>query len=175
MKVQAKVTKNELIVISRELLHSQTSYLVPRYNTISDIKWHKPICPWLTQGQGHNWRSKVTDVEVSAFSECFLFHFFFFFFFFATLYSYKFRQRGLLTIRSALLCTRGGWKCELRPFELVVIMVSDTRKPQTKQTAKTFVLLSQRWLLVASARLHLLFCGGGIRTGHPFSLLWRSD
>ena len=27
----------------------------------------------LTKGQGHNSRSKVTDVEVSAFSECFLF------------------------------------------------------------------------------------------------------
>ena len=26
------------------------------------------------QGQGHNFRSKVTDVEVSAFSECFLFN-----------------------------------------------------------------------------------------------------
>ena len=27
----------------------------------------------LTKGQGHSTRSKVTDVEVSAFSECFLF------------------------------------------------------------------------------------------------------
>ena len=27
----------------------------------------------MTKGQGHNSRSKVTDVEVSAFSECFLF------------------------------------------------------------------------------------------------------
>ena len=32
----------------------------------------------LTKGQGHTTRSKVTDVEVSAFSECFLFFFFFF-------------------------------------------------------------------------------------------------
>ena len=32
-----KVTKIELMVISRKLLHSQTSYLVPRYITISDI------------------------------------------------------------------------------------------------------------------------------------------
>ena len=31
-----KVTKNEIMVISLKLLHSQTSYLVPRYNTISD-------------------------------------------------------------------------------------------------------------------------------------------
>ena len=34
---RSKVTKNELMVICRKLLHSQTSYLVPRYNTISDI------------------------------------------------------------------------------------------------------------------------------------------
>ena len=34
---RAKVTKNELMVICRKLLHSQTSYLVPRYNTVSDI------------------------------------------------------------------------------------------------------------------------------------------
>ena len=36
---QAKVKghKNELMVISRKLLHSQTSYLVPRHNTTSDI------------------------------------------------------------------------------------------------------------------------------------------
>ena len=32
----------------------------------------------LTKGQGHTTRSKVTDVEVSTFSECFLFLFFFF-------------------------------------------------------------------------------------------------
>ena len=31
----------------------------------------------MTKGQGHTTRSKVTDVEVSAFSECFLFFFFF--------------------------------------------------------------------------------------------------
>ena len=29
--------KNELMVIFHKLIHSQTSYLVPRYNTISDI------------------------------------------------------------------------------------------------------------------------------------------
>ena len=34
---RTKVIKNELLVISRKLLHSQTSYLVPKYNTISDI------------------------------------------------------------------------------------------------------------------------------------------
>ena len=31
---RSKVTKNELMVISHKLLHSQT-YLVPRYNTIN--------------------------------------------------------------------------------------------------------------------------------------------
>ena len=36
----------------------------------------------LTTGQGHTTRSNVTAVEVSAFSECFLFSLFFFFFFF---------------------------------------------------------------------------------------------
>ena len=34
---RSKVTKNELMVISRKLLHSQTSHLVTRYNTTSDI------------------------------------------------------------------------------------------------------------------------------------------
>ena len=34
---RSKVTKNELMVLYRKLLHSQTSYLVPRYYTISDI------------------------------------------------------------------------------------------------------------------------------------------
>ena len=34
---RSKVTKNKLMVISRTLFHSQTSYLVPRYITISDI------------------------------------------------------------------------------------------------------------------------------------------
>ena len=34
---RSKVIKNELLVICRKLLQSQTSYLVPRYNTISDI------------------------------------------------------------------------------------------------------------------------------------------
>ena len=34
---RSKVTKNELMVISHKLLHTQTSYLVPRHNTISDI------------------------------------------------------------------------------------------------------------------------------------------
>ena len=34
---KVKVTKNELIVISRNSLHSQTSFLIPRYNTFSDI------------------------------------------------------------------------------------------------------------------------------------------
>ena len=35
----------------------------------------------LTKGQGHTTRSTVTDVEVSAFSECFLFFFCYFSFF----------------------------------------------------------------------------------------------
>ena len=35
-RLRSKVTKNELMVICRKLLHSQTSYLVPRYNTISN-------------------------------------------------------------------------------------------------------------------------------------------
>ena len=34
---RAKVTKNELMDISRKLINSQTSHLVPRYNIISDI------------------------------------------------------------------------------------------------------------------------------------------
>ena len=34
---RSKVTKNELMVISCKLLHSLTSYLVPRYITIRDI------------------------------------------------------------------------------------------------------------------------------------------
>ena len=34
---RSKVIKNELMVISRKLLHSQTPYLVSRYNAISDI------------------------------------------------------------------------------------------------------------------------------------------
>ena len=39
MKVtgEGQRSQNELMVISRKLLHSQTSYLVPRYNTISDM------------------------------------------------------------------------------------------------------------------------------------------
>ena len=36
-RCRSKVTKNEQMVIFRKLSHSQTSYLVPRYNTISDI------------------------------------------------------------------------------------------------------------------------------------------
>ena len=40
MKVTAKVKfhKKELMVISCKLSHSQTSYQVPNYNAISDIK-----------------------------------------------------------------------------------------------------------------------------------------
>ena len=34
---RSKITNNEVMVISRKQLYSQTSYLVPRYNTISDI------------------------------------------------------------------------------------------------------------------------------------------
>ena len=36
-RLMSKVIKNELMVISRKLLHSQTTYLEPRHNTISDI------------------------------------------------------------------------------------------------------------------------------------------
>ena len=34
---RSKVIKNKLMVTSRKLLHSQTLYLVKRYNTLSDI------------------------------------------------------------------------------------------------------------------------------------------
>ena len=34
---RSKIRKNELMVISRKLLHSQISYLVPRYIIISNI------------------------------------------------------------------------------------------------------------------------------------------
>ena len=34
---RSNITKNELMVICRKLLHSQTSYLVPRFNTIIGI------------------------------------------------------------------------------------------------------------------------------------------
>ena len=59
---RSKVTTKELMVISRKLLHSQTSYLVPRNNTRRDIEWHKPFWPSLkvkvtTQGQrSQTWR-----------------------------------------------------------------------------------------------------------------------
>ena len=69
---RSKVTENELMVISRKLLHSQTSYLVPRHNTISDILWHQLSWPWRKVKVTPQLMSKVTDVEVSAFSECFL-------------------------------------------------------------------------------------------------------
>ena len=36
-QVKVKGLKNELMFISRKPLHSQTTYLVPRYNTISEI------------------------------------------------------------------------------------------------------------------------------------------
>ena len=51
------------MVISCKLLHSQTSYLVSRHNTINDIKWHKISLPWskvkvTCQGQrSQTWRS----------------------------------------------------------------------------------------------------------------------
>ena len=38
--------KNKLMVKSRKLSYSQTSYLVPRNNTISGIEWHKLFWPW---------------------------------------------------------------------------------------------------------------------------------
>ena len=75
---QAKVKghKNELMVICRKLWHSQTSYLVPRYNTISDIKWLKPIWHWLkfkvtTEGQ----RSKTWRCLRSLNASCFFLSF----------------------------------------------------------------------------------------------------
>ena len=34
------------MVICHKLLHSQISYLVPKYNTISNNWWYKPILPW---------------------------------------------------------------------------------------------------------------------------------
>ena len=37
LRRRSEVTKNVLMVIRRKLLHSQTSYLVPKYNTIGDI------------------------------------------------------------------------------------------------------------------------------------------
>ena len=58
----------------------------------------------LTQGQGHNSRSKVTYVEVSAFSECFLFCFFFCFFFFNFLLKFEKKVQGR---------RRGVWAIEL--------------------------------------------------------------
>ena len=54
------------------LVNYYTHRQVLRYITISDIWWLKLSWPW----------RKVTDVEVSAFSECFLFFVFLFFFFF---------------------------------------------------------------------------------------------
>ena len=63
--------------ISRKLLHSlQTSYLVPRYNTISDISWHKSFWPWLkvkvtAQGQ----RSQTWRCLRSLNASCFFHHF----------------------------------------------------------------------------------------------------
>ena len=57
---RSMVTKNDLMVISRNVLHSQTSYLVPRHNTISDIKWLKSFLPWLkvkvTRQRSQTWR-----------------------------------------------------------------------------------------------------------------------
>ena len=71
---RSKVAKNEVMVISRKLLHSQTSYIFPRYNTRSDIWWHKPFWPWLkvkvtTQGQ----RSQTWKCLRSLNASCFIF------------------------------------------------------------------------------------------------------
>ena len=59
------------MVISPKVLHSQTSYLVPRYNTI--ISYDNSILDLDIRSKSHTSRSKVTDVEVSALSECLLF------------------------------------------------------------------------------------------------------
>ena len=78
-KRRLKVTKNELMVLCRKLLHSQTLYLVPRYNTISDIKWHKPNWPWLkvkaaTQGQrSQTWRC-LRSLNASCYWLYYMFH-----------------------------------------------------------------------------------------------------
>ena len=61
------------MVIPRKLLNPWTSYLVSRYNTRSDICLMTSAFLTLTKCPGHTTRSKVIDVKVSAFSECFLF------------------------------------------------------------------------------------------------------
>ena len=70
---------NELMAICRKLLHSQTSYLISRYNTISDIKWHKPIWPWLkvkvtTEGQ----RSQTWRCLRSLNASCFYYYYYYY-------------------------------------------------------------------------------------------------
>ena len=41
-----RLHKNKQMVISRKVLHTQTSNLVTRYNTISNIYWHTFSWPW---------------------------------------------------------------------------------------------------------------------------------
>ena len=43
---RSKIIKNEQMGIWCKIFHPQTSYLVPRYNTISNIKWHTISWPW---------------------------------------------------------------------------------------------------------------------------------
>ena len=79
------------MAICCKLLHSQTSYLVPRYNTISDIIWHKPIWPWLkvkvtTEGQ----RSQTWRCLRSLNASCFILFYFIFFFLRQWLFSTSF-------------------------------------------------------------------------------------
>ena len=98
---RSKVTKNELMVICRTLIHSQTSYLVPRYNTISDIKWHKPNWPWLkvkvtTQGQ----RSQTWRCLRSLNASCFFYFFSFFSEFLNMLWTKNFYLRQIHKIFS---------------------------------------------------------------------------
>ena len=66
--MKVKGHKNEIRAIACKLFHSQTSFVIPRYNTINlsnDISFLDLAV---------RSRSKVTDVvEVSAFSECFCF------------------------------------------------------------------------------------------------------
>ena len=46
LRRRSKVTKSKLLVTFHKLLHSQTSYLVPRYNTISNIYYTNDISPF---------------------------------------------------------------------------------------------------------------------------------
>ena len=83
MKVQGH--KNEIRVISCKLFHSQT-YLIPRYNT----KATSNDISFLDLEVRSRSNVKVKDVEVSAFSEWFLFFYYFILFYFILFYCYLF-------------------------------------------------------------------------------------